>query len=64
MKIFAISDTHGRHEQVQIPEGTDMIIHAGDFSNVKSPALNHNEVNLFLIWLASKKPSTDEYVIK
>lgn len=51
MKIFAISDTHGRHEQVQIPEGTDMIIHAGDFSNVKSPALNHNEVNLFLIWL-------------
>jgi len=51
MKIFAVSDTHGRHEQVQIPEGTDMIIHAGDFSNVKSPALNHNEVNLFLIWL-------------
>jgi Icc-related predicted phosphoesterase len=51
MKIFAISDTHGRHEQVQIPEGTDMLIHAGDFSNVKSPPLNHNEVNLFLIWL-------------
>lgn len=51
MKIFAISDTHGRHEQVQIPEGTDMLIHAGDFSNVKSPAMNHNEVNLFLIWL-------------
>ena len=51
MKIFAISDTHGRHEQVQIPEGTDMLIHAGDFSNIKLPAMNHNEVNLFLIWL-------------
>ena len=51
MKIFAISDTHGRHEQVVIPEGTDMLIHAGDFSNIKLPAMNHNEVNLFLIWL-------------
>jgi Icc-related predicted phosphoesterase len=51
MKIFAISDTHGRHEQVQIPEGTDMLIHAGDFSNAKLPAMNSNEVNLFLIWL-------------
>lgn len=51
MKIFAISDTHGRHEQVQIPEGTDMLIHAGDFSNIKSPSFNHNEVNKFLMWL-------------
>jgi Icc-related predicted phosphoesterase len=51
MKIFAISDTHGRHEQVVIPEDTDMLIHAGDFSNIKLPAMNHNEVNLFLIWL-------------
>jgi Icc-related predicted phosphoesterase len=51
MKIFAISDTHGRHEQVQIPEGTDMLIHAGDFSNIKSPPFNYNEVNKFLMWL-------------
>lgn len=51
MKIFAISDTHGRHEQVVIPEGTDMLIHAGDFSNTKLPAMNHNEVINFLMWL-------------
>jgi len=51
MKIFAISDTHGKHEQVQIPEGTDMLIHAGDFSNIKSASFNYNEVNLFLMWL-------------
>ena len=62
MKIFAISDTHGRHEQVQIPEGTDMLIHAGDFSNVKSPAMNHNEVNLFLIWL-EKQPVKYKVII-
>jgi len=51
MKIFAISDTHGKHEQVVIPQGTDMLIHAGDFSNTKLPVMNSNEVNLFLIWL-------------
>jgi len=62
MKIFAISDTHGRHEQVQIPEGTDMLIHAGDFSNIKLPAMNHNEVNLFLIWL-EKQPVKYKVII-
>jgi Icc-related predicted phosphoesterase len=62
MKIFAISDTHGRHEQVQIPEGTDMLIHAGDFSNAKSPSFNHNEVNLFLIWL-EKQPVKYKVII-
>lgn len=29
MKIVLISDTHGRHERLKLPEG-DMIIHAGD----------------------------------
>ena len=31
MKIICISDTHGYHEQLTLPEG-DMIIHAGDLS--------------------------------
>ena len=29
MKIIAISDTHGCHRQLQLPEG-DIILHAGD----------------------------------
>ena len=29
MKIVTLSDTHGKHKQLQIPNG-DMIIHAGD----------------------------------
>ena len=62
MKIHAISDTHGRHEQVQIPEGTDMLIHAGDFSNFKDTARNSNEVNLFLIWL-EKQPVKYKVII-
>jgi predicted phosphohydrolase len=31
MKILCISDTHGRHDALQLPPA-DMIIHAGDFS--------------------------------
>jgi Icc-related predicted phosphoesterase len=30
MKIVAVSDTHGRHEQVEVPNG-DVLVHAGDF---------------------------------
>jgi len=31
MRIVAISDTHGRHQQVQLPKG-DILLHAGDVS--------------------------------
>jgi Icc-related predicted phosphoesterase len=31
MRIILISDTHGRHEQIKIPEG-DLLIHAGDIT--------------------------------
>lgn len=32
MKIIAISDTHGQHKGLKLPDG-DMIIHAGDISS-------------------------------
>ncbi len=32
MRIVAISDTHGYHDRVSIPEG-DLLIHGGDLSN-------------------------------
>lgn len=32
MKIVCISDTHGLHDSVIVPEG-DVLIHAGDFTN-------------------------------
>lgn len=53
MKIFAISDTHGLHEQLIIPDGIDMIIHAGDVSNYRDSDRNSNEVALFLNWYES-----------
>jgi len=32
-KIVFISDTHGLHGQMQVPEG-DILVHAGDMTNV------------------------------
>lgn len=45
MKIVLISDTHSLHQDLIIPKG-DMIIHAGDFTNVGSPV----DVVNFLWW--------------
>jgi len=54
-KILFISDTHGFHNQLVIPEGVDMIIHAGDVANYKDPARNANEVLDFIEWYESLK---------
>jgi Icc-related predicted phosphoesterase len=35
MRIVALSDTHGRHRQVDVPEG-DVLIHAGDFTGANT----------------------------
>ncbi|MDR9466881.1 metallophosphatase domain-containing protein [Marinospirillum sp.] len=35
MRLVLISDTHGRHRELQLPEG-DVLIHAGDFSSAGS----------------------------
>jgi len=35
MKIVALSDTHGMHHSVEVPDG-DVLIHAGDWSHFKN----------------------------
>jgi hypothetical protein len=50
MKIWHISDTHGFHKQLTIPEGIDLVIHTGDCSNCMSPYENEHEVRAFLDW--------------
>jgi Icc-related predicted phosphoesterase len=45
MKIILISDTHGLHDQLQLPEG-DMLIHAGDVSMRG----DEHEILAFLDW--------------
>lgn len=50
MKIWHISDTHGYHEMLDVPQGIDLVIHSGDASNLKSPFLNENEFLSFWSW--------------
>ncbi len=50
MKFVAISDTHGKHESVLLPEG-DVLIHAGDITRKGEI----NEVNSFLDWFAAQQ---------
>jgi len=45
MKFVAISDTHGKHRELKLPEG-DTIIHAGDFCHYGSTDNMHD----FLAW--------------
>ena len=47
MKIVAISDTHGQHRELEVPEA-DLLIHAGDFTR-----RGHlSEASEFAEWLA------------
>ena len=48
MKFIAISDTHGKHEQVNLPDG-DVLIHAGDITWQG----HEREVLDFLGWFAN-----------
>ena len=50
MKIWHISDTHGFHNQLVIPEGIDLVIHTGDVSNYLDPYTNEPEVRKFIDW--------------
>lgn len=52
MKIAIISDTHGLHEQLEMPEA-DVLVHCGDFSHSRKSA------RLFLEWF-----STQDYKYK
>jgi len=52
MKIWIISDTHGYHNQLTIPD-CDLIIHCGDFTNSRDVGINNNEAVNFLNWYDS-----------
>ena len=47
MKYIAISDTHGCHRQLNLPQG-DVLLHAGDVCNQG----NREEVADFLKWMS------------
>lgn len=47
MRLVCISDTHGLHDQVQVPDG-DVLIHAGDCTN----DIGQANLRSFLYWFA------------
>ena len=49
MKIVAISDTHGLHEQINLPEG-DVLVHAGDLGRSDTTL---GKIHEFNSWLGS-----------
>jgi len=49
LKVVALSDTHGMHEQIEVPEG-DVLIHAGDFCKYGDT----KEVKAFIQWLTER----------
>ena len=57
LKIIAISDTHGQHDKLALPDG-DLLIHAGDISNKGEDF----EIKQFLMWF-SKQPFKDKIFI-
>jgi Icc-related predicted phosphoesterase len=50
MKIWHISDTHQYHDQLTVLDNIDLVIHSGDFTNVRDPIRNESEVHKFLDW--------------
>lgn len=48
MKIVCLSDTHGLHDQVAVPDG-DLLLHAGDFTMRGRP----EEITPFDAWLGT-----------
>lgn len=52
VRIVCISDTHGHHEDLDIPPG-DILIHAGDFSSGTDPFKERRELEAFNAWLGT-----------
>lgn len=52
MNVWHISDTHGLHEHLQVPEDVALVIHSGDATNSKDPQSNYQEMQRFIDWFA------------
>jgi len=53
MKLWHISDTHGLHEQLPVPNDVEVVVHSGDASNNKNPYINEKEFRNFLAWFSN-----------
>lgn len=53
IKIWHISDTHGLHKQLKVPQDIDIAIFTGDASNYRDPFKNIPEYLSFLNWFGN-----------
>ena len=53
LKICCISDTHEKHERLKMPDGIDILLYAGDFTNWNTS--KESVVNSFLNWFKNQK---------
>ena len=52
VRVVVVSDTHGQHEQVEVPPG-DLLVHCGDWTrSSSSPSIG--EYRRFAAWLAAQ----------
>lgn len=57
-RIACISDTHGKHDEVIVPDNIDVLLHAGDFTSSGTIA----QTKAFLEWF-SKQPAKHKIFI-
>lgn len=62
MKIWHISDTHAKHDQLLVPNGVDTVVHSGDASNSRDLTRNSVEFYNFLDWFANLKIKNKVFV--
>jgi Icc-related predicted phosphoesterase len=57
MKVHCISDTHNKHEEIDLPGG-DLLIHSGDIMSSDNPS----ELLQFLMWFESQLYTTKLFI--
>lgn len=53
LRAWIISDTHNKHSLLKVPEGIDIVFHAGDMGSYKDPHMNVNGMLDSLAWYRS-----------
>lgn len=51
LKIWHIGCTHMKHDQLEIPNNIDIVLHSGDYTNNSIPHINEKEYEEFLHWV-------------
>ena len=53
LRVWHLSDTHGFHSKIEIPDSIDLVIHSGDAGNAGDPYRSDPEIRDFANWYAA-----------